>query len=279
MTKHVFRVIPGAVAPAGAADNPLANIRNAGPISAHFASIEARLTGSYSAIERAFLRQTWIDLYDTGLLLKLDALSMRMKNAADSLINWANPILGATNFGAAFTAGIGFQLVAGESDYISTNINPSLGGQRFQQDSASIGVIVPDATGITASSYLIGMSISGTPDNSIQAKASGGTTFLAGIQRQGGAISGSYAGSQVGHFLTTRIDEDSFRIYANGALVGSSDASASTSPRNGLITLGRQSSTYATMSASGWHVGGALTAQNVTDLTAIMAEHIGRMTA
>ncbi|QPM89391.1 hypothetical protein [Pseudooceanicola algae] len=270
MTTYPFEVVFDVAAPDGAATNPLTNLQNAWHVTESFQNILDQLTGTYTAMQRLTLGKTWLDLTDAGLLAKLDQLCIHGRTEADSLIDWTGGAASVNN-GATWDSATGFTC-DGISDYITMGVNPSTAGN-LSQNSASYGMLILDGSGFASNDYLLGMEISGTPDNYLRAITTGGS--VATRIQSGADLAGGVGGAaQEGLWIASRTGAAATALYRNGSslLTGTG---ASTAVRDGDLVIGRQSATYGPANAGAWFVGAGLTPEEVEALDAILRAHVG----
>ncbi|QPM89163.1 hypothetical protein [Pseudooceanicola algae] len=273
MTVYSFKVLPGVTAPAGAPANPLINLRNAweGAAPLAFQAILDALGGAYDVYQRARLAQTWIDLYDAGLLAKLDSIHMLGLTEADSLINWAGGAA-AVSTGAAWD-GVAGHTTDGVDDFVTFG-NPSAMPD-FLQNSACFGIFCADETGVVSNTYQVGMNISGAPDNTLYSIQTGTDTVAWAVQTSP-TTNASYEGAQTGMWLANRTGATAAQIYKDGVQIGTT-SQASTVLRNGSLSLGRQSTSFTVANAAAFVAGAGLTAQEAADLSAIISGHVAKV--
>lgn len=202
-------------------------------------------------------------LKDLGVWSKLDALWI-FTNIGDqpSLQNWIADQYNATAVGSpVFTVDRGFQ-TNGTSSYIETNFNPSTAvGAKFTASEGSMGFWSRTAgqAGVVdmgqTFTLLTARNSSDQCAHRINWSISGGTASANGS----------------GHFVTSRtgpLNTDT-KLYRNGGLLlGSVSAGTTQALENATIQIGKRgnAATYSARQFAAAHIGGGLTAQNVTDL-------------
>lgn len=256
MTQHEFTIRRGVVAAPGAATNPLTNIRPVmqpvGPIKAIF----DRLTGTYTDLEKTYMAQAWFDLYDGGVLAKLDQLCMPGRTLNDILIPWktVKGIQPVNTGGALGSGGLGISLVSGESDFIGTGIVPSVGGFNYALNSASMGVKLTASPAF--SGFVFGPNQSSGPCR-MQRSSSPGAN-MTGFINSADAIQGA-VGASLGVIGMNRTGASAAEMILDGVTVVAEASNASVAVPTGELMIGRLSGTYSTLSACGWWVGAGLT--------------------
>ena len=273
MTSYSVTVKPGVTAPVGAVDVPLTNLRPSmqpvGPIKA----IMDQLTGTYTALERARIAQTWFDLYDAGLFNKLDQLNLFGRTLNDCLIPWVPtaPTIITGGTGGLGGAGQGLQFVSGEGDFLETGYNPStFVGAKHTLNSASFAILLTE--GMANNQYAFGSNAAGGGVTSLQRTGGSAQNLTVRINTTDITTWSGYAG-QGGMVIGNRPSGTVQRLLFDGVVVAEETNNLPTALNNGVFSLGRQGSVtpvFADMKAAGFAIGAGLTQQEESDLTAIM---------
>lgn len=199
-------------------------------------------------------------LVTSGVWSKLDALyAFAATDEATALTNLVQPGYGATAVNSpTFGSDVGY--TGATLKYVDTNFNPATAvGANYTRDGASLFAWC--LTSAAVGGPLIGQKTDAI--SYLYSRYSSNQTFLK-INRASAAAFASADGS--GFKVATRTASNAEYEYRNGALL-QSDTSSSVAPSNNSFTaFYGDGGLYAAAQIALMGIGGALTAQNVSDL-------------
>lgn len=265
MTLSQFRVIPGAVAPAGAPTVDLANARAVIPARGAAKSFIDALSGSYSDFEKAFIKNAYYTAYGQ-LAGALDVFTTKLKTAADSVENFLGGAAETENHSASFSNADGFTL-NGTSSWIGSDFNPStFSVPKYSLNSAHFAFYLIDP--LAFNGYLAG-NVSGGLDNfrlgPRQAAGNVAVRLNSTTTLQTARSFAAYKGT----WLLNRPSASAVRLLFNGALVQEWTDTATGIP-NVEMALGRSQGNYAAGKVGGMSIGRGLTPAEEQALSSLM---------
>lgn len=215
-----------------------------------------------------------VSLKTAGVWQLLDCLWFM--DAADSqaaAINWINPAtFTLTNVGSmSFIADRGFT-GNGSSSYLNTGYVPSTAGLGLALNDAHYSGWSLTAAAAGSANRIIGNVASTTGRSLILPRNTG--DLVTGLVNGSSGTTISNASTQ-GHFLANRAASNATTIYKDGASIGTT-ADASNSLPTQAVTLGRDTTNFASLQLAGASIGRSLTSGLVTALyNAMLAYHQG----
>jgi hypothetical protein len=195
-----------------------------------------------------------------GVWSLLDELCVAGADAATQLTNLVNGTYTIFGNGSAFTIDKGFT-PNGTTSYVNSGYNLST-GSLFTQNSGCFGAWQLTASGADGGSQICRTSA----DNSdfIYGQFTG-NLMIGNVNNSGANISGANV-SQAGCFAANRSSSSAMQIYANGALIASSNSSSSTTPENANLLFGFGVALASNWIYAAWFIGGSLNSIQQTAL-------------
>lgn len=269
--KIPVRVVPGAVAPAGATVYDLSAATRVTPIGGRPKTLVNRMTATLTAVQQDVIGAGLLTLIDAGVMAKLDRLCIVGRNEADTLLDWCG---GAATVNTS-TSGSGLPVL----NYVpGVGMKPPvLGGYltqpvlfgKFQLGNACAFGYVSETTGGSLTPLLgVAATPSDGPDTlRIYPRQSSGTLSQCRLNSTT-TVAGAYPGTSLGLWCVTEVS-GSVGLYRSGNVVAAPQA-VTVSAKANTMRVDGQASDRGLWGVAAWGYGAALSTTEQSVLTGVI---------